>query len=81
MNNCCDFNNNCDHPVRPPRPIFCIGPTGPTGPTGPATITVGITTTEDPGTPATVSNVGTNQNAILNFSIPAGATGPTGPTG
>ena len=48
---------------------------------GPATIVVGTTTTGAPGTPATVSNTGTNQNAVLTFSIPAGATGPTGPTG
>ena len=61
-----------------------IGATGPTGPQGPATITVGTTTTGDPGTAATVTNVGTDENVILEFSIPAGidgATGPTGPTG
>ena len=67
-----------------------IGPTGPTGPTGAATITVGTTTTTDPGTNASVTNVGTNENVILNFSIPRGnvgptglqgATGPTGPQG
>lgn len=61
-----------------------VGPTGPTGPAGPATITVGNTTTGDPGTIANVTNVGTNENAILNFTIPAGvqgATGPEGPTG
>lgn len=64
-----------------------VGPTGPTGPAGPATITVGNTTTGNPGTRASVTNVGTNENAILNFTIPAGlqgvtgATGPTGPTG
>lgn len=63
------------------------GPTGPTGPQGPATITIGTTTTGDPGTNASVTNVGTNENAILNFTIPAGATGaqgeigPTGPPG
>ena len=63
------------------------GPTGPTGPQGPATITIGTTTTGNPGTNASVTNVGTNENAILNFTIPAGATGaqgeigPTGPTG
>ena len=58
-----------------------VGPTGPTGPAGPATITVGTTTTGEPGTNASVTNVGTNENVILNFSIPAGATGPTGPQG
>ena len=61
-----------------------FGPTGPTGPAGAATITVGQTTTGDPGTQASVENVGTAQNVILDFTIPQGidgATGPTGPTG
>ncbi len=57
------------------------GPTGPTGPQGPATITIGTTTTSAPGTPASVTNVGTIENPILNFSIPSGFTGPTGPQG
>ena len=61
----------------------CFGPTGPTGPTGPAaaTITVNTTTTSDPGSAASVINVGTSSNAILDFTIPRGATGPTGATG
>jgi len=66
------------------KPVCCLGPTGATGPTGPAgptTITVGETTTTNPGTDASVTNVGTEENLILNFSIPTGATGPTGPTG
>ena len=58
-----------------------------------STITVGTTTTGAPGTDATVTNVGTSEDAILNFVIPrgdvgsagatgaTGATGPTGPTG
>ena len=61
-----------------------FGPTGPTGPTGPAgaaTITVGQTTTGDPGTQASVENVGTAQNVILDFTIPQGIDGATGPTG
>ena len=61
--------------------LVVIGPTGPQGPTGPATIEVGQTTTGNPGTNASVTNVGTNENAILNFTIPAGMTGPTGPQG
>lgn len=75
-------NQNCCN-----RTCIVVGPTGPTGPTGPATITVGATTTGDPGTNAIVTNVGSNQNAVLNFTIPRGATGPsglagpTGPTG
>ena len=58
----------------------CFGPTGPTGQAGPATITAGVTVTTAPGTQAEVTNVGTNENAVLRFSIPAGATGATGPT-
>lgn len=50
---------------------------GPTGPSGPATITVGTTTTGDPGTEASVTNVGTSENVVLNFVIPQGPTGPT----
>lgn len=62
------------------RPTCCFGPTGPTGPQGPATITVGTTSTGLPGTQASVTNVGTNENVVLNFSIPEGEVGPTGPT-
>ncbi len=57
-----------------------IGPTGPTGPAG-ATITVGSTTTTEPGTNASVVNSGTSSDAILNFFIPRGATGPQGEIG
>ena len=52
------------------------GPVGATGAQGPAgtvaTITVGTTTTGAPGTKAQVTNVGTPQAAILNFTIPRG---------
>ena len=61
-----------------------IGPTGPTGPTGPvgaATITVGETTTSAEGTNASVTNVGTDENVILNFQIPRGNTGSAGVAG
>jgi hypothetical protein len=57
------------------------GPTGPTGPQGPTTVDVGMTTTGDPGTSASVTNSGTITNAIFDFVIPKGATGPTGATG
>ena len=57
-----------------------VGPTGPTGPQGPVSIAVGVTTTTDPGTNASVNNVGTDDNVILNFNIPRGETGPAGPT-
>ena len=69
------------------KPTCCIGPTGPTGPAGPTTITVGTTTTGAAGTDATVTNSGTADDLILDFTIPqgedgiAGPTGPTGPQG
>ena len=69
-------------------PAGATGPPGPTGGTGPqgsagaaATVTVGSTTTGTAGTAANVSNAGTTSAAILNFTIPRGATGATGPTG
>lgn len=62
-----------------------VGPAGPTGDTGPAgsaaTVSVGTVTTGAAGSSASVTNVGTNSAAVLNFSIPAGATGSTGATG
>jgi hypothetical protein len=63
------------------------GPQGPEGPQGPAgkdgldgegiaaTIEVGTVTTGAAGTDASVTNVGTEQRAILNFVIPRGDTG------
>lgn len=67
------------------KPSCCCsgnrGITGPTGPQGPSTITVGSTTTTSAGTNASVTNSGTSENVILNFSIPRGETGPTGPQG
>jgi hypothetical protein len=51
------------------------------------TITIGSVTTGAPGSEATITNVGTAENAILDFVIPRGdvgalgATGPTGATG
>lgn len=59
----------------PQGPQGVPGPEGPRGDTGPAgqaaTITVGSTTTGNPGTDAQVTNSGTAQNAIFNFTIPA----------
>ena len=81
------FGNNCNggnKPVPNCNSCFLIGPTGPQGPTGPAgptTVTVGTTTTGAPGTDASVVNTGTNDNVVLAFSVPAGATGSTGATG
>ena len=61
------MNNNCfDNKIK--KILDCgkqcnctpiiVGPTGPTGPQGPASIAVGVTTTTDPGTNASVTNVG-----------------------
>lgn len=65
--------------------VYSSGVTGPTGST--PTVTIGTTTTLNPGVNASVANSGTATAAILNFGIPQGATGPqgiqgpTGPTG
>ena len=59
------------------------GPTGPQGATGPtgsaATVSVGTVTTGDPGTQAAVTNSGTENNAVLDFTIPQGAAGTNPP--
>lgn len=46
-----------------------------------ATISVGTTTTGDAGTDASVTNVGSSEVAVFNFTIPRGNTGSTGATG
>jgi collagen triple helix repeat protein len=52
------------------------------GPQGEAaTIVVGTTTTTAPGSPASVVNVGTENDAIFNFAIPTGNAGPPGSQG
>lgn len=53
-----------------------IGPAGTA-----ATITIGTVTTGAAGSSATVVNAGTTSAAVLNLTIPAGATGPQGPAG
>lgn len=56
-------------------------PDVPEGPAGKAaTIKVGETITGDPGTQAAVENTGTENAAVLRFTIPRGAVGPTGAT-
>jgi hypothetical protein len=58
------------------------GSTGPAGPTGAAaTISVGTVTTSAAGTSASVTNSGSSTAAILNFTLPQGATGATGSGG
>ena len=53
---------------------------GPTGPAG-TSVSVGNTTTSEPGTSASVVNVGTPSNVILDFNIPSGAVGDKGEKG
>ena len=63
-------------------PLTVIGPQGPQGEQGAAgTITIGTVTTGAAGSNATVTNSGTSENAILNFTIPRGATGAAGSQG
>ena len=61
------------------------GDTGNRGPQGEpgnaATVYVGSTTTLPVGQDATVENVGTQYNAVLNFGIPQGPRGPQGVKG
>lgn len=58
-----------------PLPPVAEGPPGKA-----ATITVGETITGDPDTPAKVENTGTENAAVLRFTLPRGAVGPTGAT-
>ena len=62
-----------------PLPDVSVGPPGPPGEA--ATVTVGGTTTGEPGTQAQVTNSGTVSNAVLDFTIPRGETGDKGDTG
>ena len=61
------------------------GDTGDTGPQGApgqaATVQVGQVTTGEPGSNATVTNSGTSNAAVLDFSIPRGAPGAKGDIG
>ena len=61
------------------------GPPGsdgaPGAPGNAATIRVGATETVEPGTPASVTNSGTENAAVLTFKIPRGNTGAPGPAG
>ena len=56
-----------------PEKVWMQGPPG-----AAATVTVGTVTTGEPGTDALVTNSGTENAAVLNFTIPRGETGPAG---
>src|SRR5215469_5543014 len=60
-------------------PSTVPGPQG--NPGTAASITIDTTTTGAAGTPASVANVGSSSNAVLQFTIPAGAQGPPGNNG
>ena len=62
--------------------VLAQGSAGPSGPAGAAaSVTVGTVTTGLAGTQATVTNSGTAGSAVLNFTIPQGATGANGSGG
>jgi len=68
-----------------PQGNSIVGPTGPAGVAGAAgaaaSVQVGTVTTGAPGSSASVVNAGSTSAAVLNFTIPAGATGAVGATG
>lgn len=59
-----------------PKENIKLKHTGKKGPAG--TVDVGTTTTLAEGNPASVTNSGTSQSAILDFAIPKGDKGDTG---
>ncbi len=91
------MDNNCNDKYKVIKKYcYLMGPTGPSGergdigPTGPTgargedgsgTIEIGTTETKEAGTMAEVENVGTKENAILNFKIPKGDKGEKGDKG
>jgi hypothetical protein len=64
----------------PQGPTGATGPAGPTGPAG-MTVSVGTVNTGAAGSSVQVTNTGSSTAAILNFTIPQGATGATGSGG
>ena len=69
-------------PEGPQGPQGKTGPQGPTGVAGKAaTIKIGKVTTGEEGSSAKVTNSGTENAAVLDITIPCGATGPQGPKG
>lgn len=66
----------------PQGPQGEVGPTGPAGADGQAaTIQIGTVTTGAAGTQATVTNTGTANAAVFNFTIPQGVAGQNGADG
>ena len=71
-------NGNLENPVS----VNIKGSTGKTGPEGKAaTIIVGTVSTGDENTDVIVTNIGTPNSAILNFTIPKGNKGDKGEKG
>lgn len=67
-------------PAGPQGPQGKTGQQGPTGAAGKAaTIKIGKVTTGEEGSSAKVTNSGTENAAVLDITIPCGATGPQGP--
>lgn len=65
-----------------PNTCCCPPPCPPSwNPCPSATVQIGVTTTGEPGTDAMVTNSGTEEHAVLNFTIPRGVTGPAGAQG
>lgn len=71
--------------------VATSGPQGPQGEQGiqgvqgiqgeAATIAVGTVTSSDPGSSASVTNIGTSADAVFNFVLPRGEQGPQGDPG
>ncbi len=61
--------------------LYIKGPKGDKGDPGPTSISIGKTETTDYDTLATVENVGTSKDVILNFKIPKGVPGEKGEKG
>ena len=69
-------------PAGPQGPQGKTGQQGPTGAAGKAaTIKIGKVTTGEEGSSAKVTNSGTENAAVLDITIPCGATGSQGPKG
>ena len=79
------MSNSASEPDLYPQAWTVLAQSGGAGPTGPAgtaaTVTIGTVATGVAGSPATVTNVGTGSAAVLNFTIPQGATGAPGSGG